>query len=369
MKNIAVFFGGQSVEHDVSIITGVMTANCIDKEKFSVYPIYVDRSGKWFTGEALLDLDGYKNLQVKNLIPVALTGGDNTLYRIKKNKLKELCKIYVAVNCMHGGAGEDGSLCGLLSFCNIPVCSAGVLSSAVAMDKNITKLVMKSAGIKCLKSYAVDSQSDCKKIADKLGFPLIVKPNLLGSSVGVGRADDLDGLKRCVKYALGFDKTAVIEPCLENFIEINCAIYRDKDGILRVSECERPVGRSEILTFSDKYEGGKRIFPADVSKNISDKIKQTTKKVYELLDFSGVIRIDYFVLDGEIYLNEINSVPGSLAYYLFGDTLKSFKQMLTELIMASERRYLQKNSLKKEYCSGILGSCVGKGAKNGVKRL
>lgn len=363
MKNVAVFFGGNSVEHDISIITGVTTLNALDRTKYNPIPIYVHNDGTWYTGSKLFDLDGYKNLQLKSLQRVTIISGLNALYLVKGKKIKQLCVLSVAINCMHGERGEDGSLSGLLNMCAIPVASPDVLPSSVCMDKCFTKTVLKGLKIKALPSITVESDSDIKRVKEKFKFPIIVKPACSGSSIGIRVADDEKELESAITYALKFGNRAIVEPCLKKFLEINCAAYKDSLGNVRVSECERPVGRTELLTFSDKYKSGKRIFPADVEREISDKIKAVTEKVYAELNFDGVIRIDYFVCEDTVYLNEINTVPGSLAYYLFGNTLKEFTNMLTELIIAAERKGAKQSTVLTNFNSGILGGAGAKGNK------
>lgn len=364
MKNIAVFFGGQSVEHDISVITGVMTINCIDKEKFAVLPIFVTKTGEWKTGESLFDIDEFKNIDQKKLKRVTILNGDNALYQVKGKKLKQIEKIYCAINCLHGRNGEDGALAGLLAMSNIPLASPNMLSSSVSMDKNFTKLVLKALNIKTLKGVCVTSKSQVEKVLKELDFPLIVKPNFLGSSIGITKADDKEMLIDGIHNALRYGESAIIEPFLTDLTEINCAVYRDEKGIINLSECEKPISRADILSFKDKYQDGKREFPANLDIKISNKIKQISKKIYEDLGFSGVIRIDFFVSDKTVLVNEINSVPGSLSYYLFGDTKKSFSSMLNSLIASAERKYLRDLTFINEYNSGILTSFGSKGAKH-----
>ncbi len=360
MKNIAVFYGGVSVEHDVSVITGVMTVNSLDKKRFNAFPVYVDGNGEWFTGEILKDPDVYKNLNYKKLKRVTFVAGENALYVKNGKKLKLLCKVYCAINCLHGERGEDGSLVGIFNMCDIPCASPSIYSSAVAMDKTLTKAALKGVNVKTL-PFIVARSFDKPKTPD-FGFPVVVKPVCGGSSIGVSVAETEEDLKRAVDYALKFGEKAVIEPCLKDFTEINCAAYK-KAGKIRVSACERPVGRTEILTFSDKYEGGKRVFPADIDPTFAAKIRSITEKVYKTFGFSGVIRIDYFLKDGKIYLNEINSVPGSLAYYLFSDSLSGFTVMLNELIETAISEFAERSELQRKFDSGILSFSGAKGSK------
>ena len=364
MKNVAVFYGGQSVEHDVSVITGVMTVNSIDKTKYNVYPVYVAKDGSAYTSEKLRDIDSYKNMDLKKHQRVTLSLGDNRLYKIKGNKLKPICSISIGVNCMHGGWGEEGGLSAFLEGCSIAVASPGLLPSAISMDKAFTKTVMKGLNVKTL-DYVVAKRGELELIKLPFDFPVIIKPNLLGSSIGVSVANDEESLIAGIKKATRYGEKVLIEPFIQDFIEINCAVYSDGDGKVCVSECERPIGSSEYLSFSDKYKKGKREFPANIDQKISEKIKGITKKVYEKMNFTGVIRIDYFVKGKDVYLNEINSVPGSLAFYLFGQTMKDFSKMLNEILDRAEREYVKKASEVRDFDSGIL---TGVGAK-GSKRL
>ena len=363
MKNIAVFFGGKSVEHDISIITGVMALNSLDKNSYNAIPVYIDKRGEWFSGDNLFDLDNFKSLDFKKLKKVTLIGGDNCLYQIKGKRLKKLANISCAVNCMHGERGEDGALTGVLEMSNIAYASPKILPSSVSMDKVFTKIVMKGLGINTLEGVEITDINDIENYRSVLKYPLIVKPNRLGSSIGIGKADNEEQLISRVRYALKFGESVLLEPCLNDFIEINCACYKAADGKIIVSECERPVGANSVLTFEDKYEGGKRVFPADIEQKLSNKIKKTTAKIYQKLRFSGVIRVDYFISDNKIFVNEINAVPGSLAYYLFGNKLSTLKEMLSSLIECAEKEFSAAQTYQTEFSSGVIYGCVGKGAK------
>lgn len=362
MKNVAVFFGGASLEHDVSVITGVLTANSLDHRLYNPVPIYVDNDGVWYTGE-LLDLDNYKKLNYKRLKKVTFVAGENVLYVVKGKSLKPYLTISVAINCMHGERGEDGSLAGLLNLQEIPLLSPNVTSSAISMDKGITKLALKGINVPSLDYVIIKSGLGLKNVKLPFEYPVIVKPISGGSSIGIKKAKDLSEFENAVNFSLRFGDRVIVEPCLEDFTEINCAGYRNSAGKIIVSECERPIGASEVLSFQDKYESGKREFPANISKKDSDKIKLYTEKVYRELGFSGTVRIDYFLKEGKIYLNEINSVPGSLAYYLFCDTLREFTDLLTDMIKRAEREHAVKSTLVRKYNSGILTLAGGKSAK------
>lgn len=362
MKTVAVFFGGMSVEHDVSVITGVLTLNSVNRLLFNPVPVYVDYDGAWYTGDILFDIDFYRNPDMKKLKKVTLVSGLPKLFIIKGKRLKETAVISVAVNCLHGERGEDGSLSGTLKMCGVPLASPGLLPSSVSMDKYITKTVLKGLGIKTLPCVLVKSDN-ISAIEDKIGYPVIIKPACLGSSIGVKKAENRRELEEAVAYAKRFGEKIIAEKCLQEFTEINCAALRCSNGKIKVSECERPIGKESILSFEDKYSGGKREFPAQIPGDTAEKIKKISEKVYAELDFTGAIRIDYFISGKNVFLNEINSVPGSLAYYLFCDTLKEFGKMITDMIRLAEKNFAIESSLVKKYSSSVLNISGGKGAK------
>ncbi len=363
MKNIAVFFGGQSVEHDVSVITGVLTLNALDKQRFNAVAVFIDRDGVFYTGEVLNDIDFYKAIDYKKLRRVSFLPSKNRIYAICGKRLKELCAISCAINCLHGERGEDGAIAGLLALTQIPFASPDMLASAVSIDKSFTKTALKGLHVKTVKGITVKS-ADAVENLKGLKFPLIVKPNKSGSSIGIERVDDGEGLFGAVSNALRYGDSAVIEPFLEGIIEINCAAYKRVNGEIVVSPCERPVSKDKFLSFNDKYKGGERIFPADIENQVAVEIQKITKKVYTGLNLRGVVRIDYMLYNDEIYVNEINAVPGSLAYYLFSDTLKGFSKILTELIAVAEKDYSANQTVIKSFKSGILTGIHGKGAKH-----
>lgn len=358
MKNIAVFFGGVSVEHDVSVITGVLTANSLERDKFNPVPVYIDGKGEWFTGEYLLNTDNYKNFDSRKVRRVTFAAGANALCEMRGNRLKARYPLYAAINCMHGERGEDGSLAGILNMCGVPLASPALFPSSASMDKLFTKTVLKGLGVKTLPAVEIKSVKD----GAAAPIPAVVKPCCGGSSIGVRRANDERQLAESAAYALRLDRRAMAEACLEDFIEINCAAYMGESGIV-VSECERPVGKDAVLSFKDKYKTGRREFPADIPVKFSREIKKITKKIYERMGFSGIIRVDYFIYEGNVYLNEINAVPGSLAYYLFADTLKGFGKILTEIIGVSVREFTSQSTLQRAFDSGILRTVGGKSAK------
>lgn len=369
MLNVAVFFGGKSCEHDVSVITGVLTLNTLDKELFNPVPVFVSSSGEWFTGEVLNDVSFYKSKNYSKLKRVTFLSSSNYLYK-KGVILKKLCKIDVAINCIHGLNGEDGSLAGFLKLIGVPLASPSMFGSSFAMDKDYTKTVLKGLSVETLpylkinkKDYLKDGLNAVNLL--KIKYPIIVKPANLGSSIGISTATTKEELKSALDLAFIYDTKVIIEPKLSDFTELNCSAYKSGDKVV-VSEVEKPISASEILTFKDKYEifkgGSGREFPANIDKNLRAKIKSITKKVYEKCEFNGIIRIDYIYKD-KLYLNEINTVPGSLAYYLFSDTIKGFSKILTDVINQTLSDFDLYSKQNFNYASNVLKIDGVKGGK------
>ena len=363
MKNIGVFFGGKSVEHDISIITGVLTLNAMKNTKFNPIPVYVSHDGEWYTGQRLFDLDQYKNLDKKQLIQVTLKMGSNMLYSVKGKKLKPLYALAGGVNCMHGARGEDGSLNGVMNMSGIPLCSPDVLPSSVCMDKTLTKVMLKGLKVRSVESVTITDIAECEALKNQLKYPLVVKPNQLGSSVGISKVPDGEGLERACLEAFRFGNKVIIERALSNFKEINCACCRDKNGNVIVSQCEMPITKGDLLSFDDKYKNGSREFPALLEGDIECKIRQTTALIYEKLDMEGVIRIDYFVSKKTVYVNEINTVPGSLAYYLFCANPQEFSAFLENIIEGGLMRNNQRDTYVTKINTGILNMAGCKSSK------
>ena len=373
MKSILVFFGGKSVEHDISIITGVLTLNSIDKTIYNPIPIYITEKGEWFTGEELFNISNFKERAFKKLKKVTLVSGSNAIYIVKRNKLEKQEVIYSAINCLHGVNGEDGAIIGMLKMCNISYSSPDLFGSSLSIDKDYTKLFLSGINVDKLssvrivrKSYFEKKDSAIKLVERKFNYPVIVKPASLGSSIGISTAKDRKGLLFALDNAFLYDDKVIVESELFKFKEINCAAYRSNDKII-VSECEEPITQSEILSFNDKYLGYKtganRKMPADIPNNVRDKIRQTTEKIYRKADFIGVVRIDYILSDGKIYVNEINTVPGSLAYYLFVNTIKDFSKLLTNIIEEGVKRHYEFENRKFTFKSNVLSGFGVKGAK------
>lgn len=368
MKNVLVFFGGASCEHDVSVLTGVMTANCLDGNGYNAIPVFIDDNGEWYSDEKLKNLAFYS--REEKVAKVTLLPSDDRLYEIKKNKLKVKAKADCAINCLHGVNGEDGSLAGYLRLVGLPLVSSPTFAAAASMDKYYTKIVASGLKVPTL-PYVKLKRDDyyrnkqfAYKLVEKIGLPLIVKPANLGSSIGITTVKSRAEFFDAVELAFAYDGKVVVEKALTEFREINCACYRAEDKYV-VSQCEEPLNKSEILTFEDKYVSPTpKKFPADIPEEIAAKIRETTSFIYRKLEFSGVIRIDYLVSGDEVYLNEINSVPGSLAYYLFVEDTKEFGGLLEKLVEEAIREYRDYKKNVFAYHVDVLSGVGAKGSKS-----
>ena len=317
MKNLFIIFGGASVEHDVSIVTALQTYNSL-KDKYTLSLLYCTKENLIYLVDKTTPADYINKEEVLKKAPqVAIF--NKGLYKLNGKKLKFVSSIDCIINCCHGGVGEDGRLKALLDFNQIPCTSASALSSGVCMDKEYAKLVAQSLSIPIVEYTVVDKYNKNVDNVKTFGESVIIKPCSLGSSIGVVKSD-LQHLNENIDIVLHLDDKVLIEREINPLVEYNCAAIRDGDQII-LSQIEQPINKSEILSFEDKYISvdKTRIIPADISKEKQDLIYDYTKRIYQHLDLNGVVRIDYLYDQNNdiIYLNEINTIPGSLAYYLF----------------------------------------------------
>lgn len=340
----AVIFGGKSCEHDVSVVTGVQALG--ELRAYKPVPVYIDANGGWHTGKNLFTVAGVRS--GKGLKSVYMRPGSDLLY----SGGRAIARIDEAVLCCHGAGGEDGSIQGLLELCGVAYTCSGILASALCLDKAEFKRFASAAGFPVL-PFATYTRDEWNKniysVADKLnviGYPLMIKPARQGSSIGIGKASNESELVEKTRTAFMFDGKVVAEKLLVNFRELSCAALSDGSEIT-VSGVEEPVGWKDFLTYADKYAGKravKRRFPADLPHELSERVRDMTRSVFELAGLGGVARVDWMLSeDGELYLNEVNTVPGSLASYLFiagGMTVSGFYGRLLSSARAAlaERR-------------------------------
>lgn len=393
--NVAVFFGCRSVEHEVSIISAVQAMRSINREKYDVTPVYVSKDGTMYTGDALHDIEGYTKLDelLKKVSPVTFlrTNGavvmrylDNTLFSKKKDVI-----IDVAFPIVHGTNCEDGTMAGLFEFLGLPYVGCDIISAAVGMDKAAFKDVLKSAGLPVLdcvcfraRQYIAEKDAIISEIKEKVGFPLIIKPVNLGSSVGITKVKDEEALDDAITLAFSFADRILAEKAITSLREINCSVLGDADSC-EASVCEEPFMNDEILSYEDKYLGGGkkqgaskgmaslgRKIPADISEEMSEQIRGLAKDVFVATGSSGVVRIDFMIDTDEnkVYANEINTIPGSLAFYLWEATGLSYTDMIDRLIELAFRRERNRDNLTFTINTNILsGAKLGSKGSKGAK--
>jgi len=386
--NIAVMFGGESVEHEISIISGIQAMNNFDVEKYNVIPIYVSKDSKWFTGDNLRDIVNYRDLKkisrLSKEVYMKFEKDNNTIYSAKKNK--EVTKIDVVFPVFHGGAGEDGKLAGFFDMINIPYASSGYLSSAICIDKEVTKKVLTSSKIEQIeyftfnfKDFAHNQEEVINKV-NEMGYPIIIKPATLGSSIGIAKIENDDEFKEHVFNARKYGNKIIVEKCIENFRELNISLIGDYEN-QKCSVIEEVKNVNNILTYDDKYKGDenssgsmeslKREIPAKISKDIEEKVVEISKRAFKALDCSGIVRIDFIIKDEKVYLNEVNTIPGSLSFYLWKHNDVTYKEEIDMLIKLAIKKQREKEKVTTKYSENIISLGYGvKGAKGlkGIKK-
>lgn len=351
MQNIAVVFGGKTVEHDISIITGLGVIKNLS-EKYNILPIFIDKKGEWWTGESLKNAESFTaGFKAKKcfLLPNSPELCVKTAFSIHKTKID------CAVLALHGGIYEGGAVEAVFNLSEIPTTSAGVLGSSVCMDKVVTKLILESIGVATPKfAYGIDLDSLKTEIAkNELDFPLILKPARGGSSIGITLAKSKKDLNTAIKYAQNFDSKVIVEECLSEFRELNISLFRMGKEI-KVSAIEE-VFCSKFYGFEEKYQKDlTRKVPADLEPKLAEKIRYLAILAYQTLDLQGVVRMDFFLANEQIYLNEINTIPGSFAFYLWRSEGISFSKLLSLNIENAINQFLKKQTLSYEYNSNIL---------------
>lgn len=394
--NVGVFFGGRSVEHEISVLSALQGMAAMDKDKYNIIPIYITKQGRWLTGDALLDIQNYKDLKAlegkAREVYMRPVYGDYNLYPVKGGGLfskgdKPLAELHVALPILHGTNGEDGIFEGVLETIGIPFAGCNTLSSANGMDKITMKMILRSEGINVVdyvwftdKQWLSDRDSIINKVEEKLGYPVIVKPANLGSSVGIGKANNREQLIEKINNAEKFSQRLIVEHCIDRLKEINCSVLGDADDH-QSSVCEEPIKTGDFLSYEDKYMGGtktnagmqasaKRI-PADLPDEVSEKIRKMAADTFRVLSCHGVSRIDVMIdeADGEIYVNEINTIPGSLSFYLWEATGITFPQLMDRLVQLALRRKREADKKTFTYDHNIFAMSPGLkgGSKGGLK--
>lgn len=384
--NIAVFFGGQSCEHEISCITANQALKALDSDKYEIIPVYVSKNSDLYTGEKLFELKNYYDLNAlcNSLEKVCLYKDNNKVYlKPIKGLFAKAKTIDVAFLAMHGTGGEDGSLQGMLEMLDLPYTSSNVLGSAVGQDKVIMKEILTYEGIPGVPWFYIFSDSIDENIkeyetkAEKIGYPLIVKPANLGSSIGIEIVHKKEELKAKLKACALYDDKLLVEKMVKNLKEVNISVF----GNLReakLSAIEEVMKNDELLSFKDKYESGgskkgvklscksgtkgmastSRKVPAKLKKKQEEKVKDYALRAFKVLNASGVVRIDFLIDndDDKVYVNEINSIPGSLAFYLWSEVGVDFKKECDMLIENALKVYREKKKKTRTFDTNILSN-------------
>ena len=416
---VAVLFGGKSTEHEISIISAIQAIGYLNEEKYDIVPVYITKNGEMYTGEFVGDIESYSDLQGllrrSKRVTFVRDGEQVRMIRYPSPRFSkgDMGAIDVFFPIVHGTNTEDGTLQGYINMLGAPYVGCDVLSSAVGMDKYVMKTVLKDNGVPVLdckvfnsKMYDEDPDAIVDTVEKEIGYPVIVKPIDLGSSIGISKAKDRDELYGSLENAFQFANKILIEPAVQNLKEINCAVLGDYEEA-RASECEEPVNGDDILSFSDKYLsnrggskgsklGGKmggaklggakmggakfggskggsqgmaslsRKIPAEITAEQREYIRELAVKAFKCLGCGGVSRIDFMMNTetGEIWLNEINTIPGSLSFYLWEPIGTPYTKLLDEMISLALKRERRENALTFTFESNVLeGVTFGGGAK------
>lgn len=390
---VGVIFGGETVEHEVSVITAVQAMEHMNKDKYDIVPIYISKDRIWYTGKMLMDIEVYKDFnelkRYAKQVVLTKTKEGFCLQSTKGLFRRNITDIDIAFPIVHGNNAEDGTLQGYLDSVGIPYVGSRVLGSALGQDKVVMKQIFKDMKLPIVDYvwfFDSDYADDCEKIfgvVKKLGYPVIVKPATLGSSVGITYVKEENDLANAIEEAMKYDVKIVVEKAVQNLIEVNCSVFGNYSH-QEVSEIEEVTSDEEFLTYKDKYMGnskGKmdsgskgmvsasRIIPARIDDKLKEQIMDTSKKVFRALNLGGVCRIDYLIdkKTNKYYINEPNTIPGSLAFYLWEPIGKKYEDLLDEMITLSIKDY--KNRSRKTYSfeSNILSNYGVKGLKGKLK--
>lgn len=365
MRKVGVVFGGRSCENEISVLTGVFVARLL-KESFEVFPIYLHTDGKAYTSPKMTELDTFKGGKTDKFERIIIEDGKLFTFAPAKRRLRPIAKLDAAINCCHGGFGEGGGVAAWMERNGVPFASPDLSSSGVFMDKCMTKIVMKGLDVPVLdyirvneKDYEKRGAFLLKSIAARLKFPVVIKPAHLGSSIGISVARNEDEAKTAIENAFLIDDRVLIEKFLEQKQDVNCAAYT-LNGEIFVSEAETAFGDG-IYSFEEKYVKRKSDENRPISQkgggryalngSARDKIRAYTRKIYKRMNLFGVVRFDFLVSGEEVYLCEVNTVPGSLAYYLFCDRIIEAKHFFADLV---EEAIRAKSQEKKVLSTGIL---------------
>ena len=394
---LGVIFGGESVEHEVSIISAVQAMNKMDNEKYEIIPIYITKDRQWYTGEMLKDIEIYSDpaLIKKYAKNVVLYEKKGRFVLQNKKGFKTIVKeIDIAFPIVHGTNVEDGVLQGYLQSLGIPFVGGDVYASVVGQDKLFMKQVFESEKLPiCAYDWFYDSEyeEDPESVFDKvkkLGYPVIIKPATLGSSVGIKTAYNQEEVKIAIDDAIKYDNKIIVEKLVEDLMEVNISVLGNYEN-QQVSAIEQVMSSKDFLTYEDKYigsgktkgaKGGKfkaskgmasasRIIPAPLTNEMKENIETVATRAFKALGSSGVVRIDFLIdkKKEKIYINEINNIPGSLSFYLWEPIGKEYTELLDDMINIGIRDYKKRVAKTHSFETNILKGFTELGGVKGMK--
>lgn len=393
MIKVGVIFGGESVEHEVSIISAIQAMNKMDTEKYEIIPIYITKDREWYTGDALKDIEVYQDLDLlkrysKNVVLYYKKG--RFILQSKGFFKRTVKELDLAFPIVHGTNMEDGVLQGYLRSIGIPFVGSDVYSAAVAQDKIFQKQIFSSANLPITdfvwffdSEYLDDQDAIIKKI-EKLKYPVIVKPATLGSSVGINKVNNREELEKAIEDAITYDNKVVVEEVVDNLMEVNISVLGNYEN-QNLSEIEQVMTDNDLLTYEDKYIGGSkksagstkgmasalRKIPADISDKLKEEVQDIALKAFRELNSSGVVRIDFLIdkKKKKVYINEINSCPGSLAFYLWEPIGKNYSELLDDMINIAIKDYKKRINKTHSFDTNILQGFTGAKGVKGLKNI
>ena len=395
---LCVLFGGKSVEHEVSVISALQAIASLDQKKYEIIPVYITKNNEFYTSFECSCIEEYKNIPalIKKSERCTLLNTDGKVYLMRtgaKGKAGVISEIDVAFPIVHGTNVEDGTLQGYLKTLGLPFVGCDVMASAVGMDKYVMKTVLKDNDIPvldCVRFYLADfadPDAIVKKCEDRIGYPVIVKPVNLGSSVGISVAHNAAELRISVEDAFKFATVILCEHAITQLKEVNCSVLGDISHA-EASECESPAKSDEILSYADKYtsggggkKGGKtggaskgmaslaRKIPADISDEKRTEIRNMAVRAFQVLGCNGISRIDFMIDEATdtVYLNEINTIPGSLAFYLWEPLGVPYHTLLDRMIELALKRKREEDSIVFSFETNILNIDRSFGGAKGSK--
>ena len=376
--SIGLIFGGRSLEHDLSVLTAIQAMDNIDKERYEVVPIYITKDLTFYSGGMLRYIDSYKDFRLidRYATKVNLINKNGKFILQTTGLIKRVYKeIHLAFPMVHGKYTEDGSIVGYLETLGIPIVGSDIYSSSLCQDKVFTKEVLNGNDIPVVdyvyfsdSDYKLDKEDIFKKI-EELSYPLIIKPARLGSGIGIEIVNRKEELESSIEKAMKNDERVLVEEYIADRREFNMAVLLSK-GKLIGSVIEEII-KDEPCNYYDKYRKDneddtfKRIFPADISKTLTEEIEKTSKKTYKVLALSGVARIDY-VYDNKkkkLYVNEVNTIPNFFSHHLFDDKNIDYRELLGIMIKEAIDKIHKENDMVKDIEDNLFNKVTTKDIK------